>query len=167
MGVGLLCVIEGAERRGPDPLDIPEMKIFVRDRRQKLAVARLGYEIDLSDSDVSGVQMLNGIGRLSLNFEQKKIFLVGKLAEDRHRFFDNVLNVGEHLRRAQGNVALAEYEVMPRAGGFEIEDFEVADESRRIDEDVVIGRHVSVASLLESGVDLPAAGHVVLESAGH
>src|SRR6185369_12869288 len=143
------------------------MKVFMRDRSEKLAIAGLCDEVVLSDCDVSGVQMFNAVGCLSLDFEQEEIFFVRKLAEDGHCLFDNVLNIREHLRCAHRNIPFAEDKIMASAPGLEIEDLELTDESGRIDEDVVVARDVKVVALLESGINLPAARRAVLKSARH
>src|SRR5262249_38456173 len=95
----------------------------------------------------------------------ERVFLVWKLAEHCHRGFNDVLNVGSHLWRAQRNIRFTEYETMMGSSGFEFENLEIADERRGINEDVVIGRRVSIALFFESGIYLPAAWCVEFDAA--
>src|SRR5262249_55521232 len=51
--------------------------------------------------------------------------------------------------------------------GLELEYLEFSDKRRRVDEDIVIIGEVSIAFLLEAGVNLPSAGRVVFNSTRH
>src|SRR5439155_21081480 len=125
--MNLTRVIERPEHRRPNALHVPQVKELVRDGCQEIAIARLRDEIVFADGDVCGVEMLDSIRRLRLNFEQEHVLFVWKLSEHRHGRFDNVLDVRGHLRRAHGDIAFAEDEIMPRSANLEVEYFEFAD----------------------------------------
>src|SRR5204862_815761 len=97
-------------------------------------------------------------------FDEEVILLVRKLAEYRNSSIDDILNVRSDLRGAQRDIALAEHQVVTRAPGIEIENFELTDEGRRIDEDVIVTCDEVVALLFQARINLPPARHFVFDA---
>src|SRR5262249_26114400 len=133
------------------------MKKLVRNGREELAICALGHEIVFTDRDPCGIQVFDTVRGLWLHLEEECVLFVGKLAEDGDRRFNDVLNVGSDLWRAQGYVRFTEYETVMGTPGVEFENFKVANEGRRIDEDIVIRRVVPVAALFQPRIDLPSS----------
>src|SRR5215831_20170160 len=76
--VNFMRVVEWTQHSRPDAFNVPEVKELMGDGRQELPVVRLGDEIVFTDGDVSRIQVLDTVGCLGLDLEQKQVFLVGK-----------------------------------------------------------------------------------------
>src|SRR5207247_5010118 len=146
-------VIERTENCGTDSLHIPEMKEFMGNRRKNLPVTGLRHEIVLANGDPSGVQMFDTIRGLWLNFEQKYVFFVWKLSENRHGRFHDVLNVRCNLRRTHRNIWFTDYEMMTCTACLALQELEFTSaKCRPICENVVVGGVGTVASSLQARI---------------
>ena len=162
------CVVEWAKDFRTDTLHVPKMKIFVGDRTQELPVRRLAHEVVFTDGDACGVEMLEpAVSALRLNFEEEGVLLIRGFAEDGDARFHNLFHVGFDLWRSHRYVGFAEHQAMIRSGSLKLEYFELADECRRVDEDVIVPGVITVASFFQTCVDLPVSWNAVLHTVGH
>src|SRR5437667_11053576 len=107
--------------------------------------------------------MFDTIRGLWLNFEQKYVFFVWKLSENRHGRFHDVLNVRCNLRPTHRNIGFSEYEMITCTAGLELQEHDfTADDGRRIDENVVVRGVETAACSFQARINLPIA-----ESAGY
>src|SRR5262245_32368526 len=96
--VDLARVVEGSKERGPDPLHVPEVKIFVSGYEKKSSVRGLIDEVVFTNGDARGIEMLHAAAsRLWLDFNEECITLVRQLSEDSDRSVYDVLQVRNDL----------------------------------------------------------------------
>ena len=136
---------------------------IVRGRAEKPAIARLVHEIVRADVDAGGIEVLEaGRYRSGDDLYQERVVLVGKFAKHESGCIHEISQVRDNLLVGHLQPRIAEHHTVRRAAcAFEFQYLEVADEGRRIDEDVVVGGLEPVAGLFQTGVNLPSRRDVV------